>query len=192
MNWETLPYDHTGRWEKKYQSIMDPSSKVTWPQFIAEMVIYWRKTLIRNYAKITLGPKWSNSIQRQVRELNQQAANICNYFPHPDDEPLVVYAVKKYFREHRPCKIGQFRKTRVVRNKETGRERINITQDEKDVVLGINTELMKALKTRESYNLSSPEPKKTEEIKVDIMPSAPKKGSLAYAIALEKEISSKE
>lgn len=194
INWkENQPFSHNGRWVKKYQSIMNPEEKVTWPQLIAEFVIYWRSKMLKNYPKIQKGKGWSNAIQKQVRDLNQQAAVICNYFPHPDDEPLVVYAVKKYFREQKPLKIGRFRKNRIT-NK-NGRDIINITQDEKDVVLGISAELAKAIKTRESYNTSSPTTKQ-ETVANPTFDTQKnhkqKRGSLSYLLELEKELKSQK
>jgi hypothetical protein len=193
IDWKTLPFDHAGRWEKKVDSLFAPGEKVTWPQFIAEMVIFWRSRYLKDFPKIEKGKGWSRPIQKIVRDLNQQAAVICNYFPHPDDEPLVVYAVKKYFRTHKPLKIGRVRKSRVT--KTGGRERVNITQSEKDVVLGINAELMKVLETREVFNKATPSEPKKEPEKVTFAASTaskPKRGSLAYLVALEQQLKSSE
>ena len=192
INWKDHPfYNHEGRWVKKYQSIMDPMSKVTWPQLIAEFVVYWRIRCLKDYPKVNKGKGWSNSIQKQVRDLNQQAAAICGYFPHPDDEPLVLYAVKKYFREHKPLKIGQFRKVRTFTK--NGRECLNITQAEKDVVLGINAELMKVMKTRDSFSIAAPA---TDSEKINTFntnaTSSKKKGSLSFLIELEKELKAQQ
>lgn len=149
MEWTNLPFAHEGRWIKKYPSIMNPLDKVTWPQLVAEFVIFWRKQFLPNYKGLG-GPGWSSSIQRHVRNLNQQACVLCNYFPHPSDDPLVEVAFKSYFRKNRPMKIGQYRKVRfTIKN---GREVSNITQDEKDVVLGIDAEYQKLVKQRNMFS----------------------------------------
>ncbi|MFA5759525.1 MAG: hypothetical protein WC942_09255 [Clostridia bacterium] len=139
----TLPYNHNGRWSKKIKSIFNPQAMVTWPQFIAECVIFWRSKIIKTFPKITYGPGWSDALARQVRQLNQQAATICNYFPHPDDEPLVYSAFKNYIRANRVMKIGQYRKVRTTKD-----GKCNITQDEKDVVKGIAKELLRLTNQR--------------------------------------------
>lgn len=187
INFKELPYDHSGRWTKKFASIMNPDEKVTWPQLIAEFVIFFRMRFIKDYPKIIKGKGWSTPIQKQVRDLNQQAAVICNYFPHPDDEPLVVYAVKKYFREQRPLKIGQFRKNRI--SKKSGRESLTITQAEKDVVLGINYELIKVIKSREAFNTIkiTPQPQEYKPKTFNAQHSK-KRGNLSYLLQVEKEL----
>ncbi len=192
MDWQNPPYDHTGRWLKNCDSIMDPGSKITWPQLIAEFVVFLRTRVFDQYKGIQKGKEWYRPIQKEVRLLNQQAAIICSYFPHPQDEPLVTYAVKKFFREHKPLGIGGFRKNRV--SKKAGREHSTVTQTEKDVVLGINAELMKALKTRESYNTAAvpKEARMPDKVTFDTgSATAPRKGSLGYLLALEKEMKSR-
>ena len=140
IDWHKLPYDHKGKWTKKYQSIMNPADKVTWPQLVAEMVIYWRTKYWKKYSEVKVGAEWSVPIQRDVRSICEQAYAICNYFPHPDDEPLIVPAVKNFIRRSRVTHIGQFRKVRT-KTSDGGRVVDNITQDEKDVVKGIQVEL---------------------------------------------------
>lgn len=142
IDWINLPYDHSGRWSKIYNSIMNPSAKITWPQFIMEMVIYHRSKYLKDYPKIQKGPNWSEYIQKQVRSLSQQAYMIVKYFPHPDDEPLIVPAFKNYFRQNRVMKIGQYRKTRQKDGK------CLVTQDEKDLVKGIACELNRLKENR--------------------------------------------
>ena len=193
IDWKTLPYDHKGRWEKNYDSILAPGEKVTWPQFIVEMVIYWRKKIIKGYPEIKMGKGWSRPIQTQVRNLEHQAAVICNYFPHPQDEPLVVYAVKKYFRTNRPLKLGGFRKNRFKINEKTGRESTTISQTEKDIVLGIRNELDKVLATRNVYHEITPvEPKKPHEITFGPAKRPVKKAGLSYLLSLEKQIKNEQ
>lgn len=150
INWHQLPYDHKGRWTEKYQSIMNPAEKITWPQFFAEMVIYWRTKYWKKYSAVKMGPGWSVPIQRDVRAVCQQACAICNYFPHPDDEPLVIPAVKNYIRRCRVTHIGQLRKVRTKKN-DDGRVVDNITQDEKDVVKGIQAELDTVVAQRDVF-----------------------------------------
>lgn len=188
MDWKELPYDHSGKWEKKYDSIMSPGTKVTWPQFIVEMVIYWRSRILKDYPKVTKGKGWSRPIATQVRNLEHQAAVICNYFPHPDSEPLVIYAVKKYFRENKPLKLGGFRKNRTT-VKESGRESSTVTQAEKDIVIGIQAELDKVLASRNLYTETKPpEARHPSEIRFETTRKPSKKSALAYALALEKQI----
>src|SRR6185312_9902712 len=102
-----------------------------------------------HYKDIKPGKQWYHSIARDVRSLNQQTPVLCNYFPHPDDEPLVIVAFKNFFRQNRVVKIGGFKKTRIVTK--GAREVINISQDEKDVVLGVANELERLLKQRDSF-----------------------------------------
>lgn len=186
IDWKTLPYDHSGRWGKNVESIMNPNSKVTWPQLIAEFVIWFRRQLIKDYKDIKLGPKWSNQIQKQVRSLNQQASVLCNYFPHPNDEPLVKVAFKNYFRKFKPLKIGQFRKVRFT--KKNNREVSNITQDEKDIVIGIKTELDRLIKQREQFKVVATKEIKKEEKVTFKTSSSGKSGSLAQILKMENEI----
>ena len=190
IDFKTLPYSHEGRWVKKFQSIMNPDENVTWPQLIAEFVIFFRMRIIKNYPKIDKGKGWSSQIQKQVRDLNQQAAVICNYFPHPDDEPLVIYAVKKYFREQKPLKIGQFRKVRV--SNKGGKEHLTITQAEKDVVLGINAELIKVIKSREIFNSVKIEPEEDKQKTFEIGRAKNKRGNLVRLLEIEKELKAKQ
>jgi hypothetical protein len=170
---------------------MNPDEKITWPQLIAEFVIFFRTRMIKNYPKVSKGKGWSSQIQKQVRDLNQQATVICNYFPHPDDEPLVVYAVKKYFREHKPLKIGQFRKARL--SSKGGKEHLTITQAEKDVVLGINAELMKVIKSREQFNSIKIQPEDDRKPRTfDAQHNRHKRGNLTYLLEMEKELKAKQ
>lgn len=187
INWKVLPYNHS--WQAKYQSIMDPSSKITWPQFVAECVIYFRTKVIPAYKDIKVGQGWYHPIIKEVRALNQQAAVICNYFEHPDKEPLVVVAVKNWLRRTKALKIGRFRKTRVCINKETGRENLTITQDEKDTILGIQAELDKLLKQRQAFSAPTIEIKR-DNIKYDNQskPIIENNKSINSLLELEKRI----
>lgn len=141
-NWFDLPYNHCGTWKQVIISVMDPNGKVTWPQFIVELVIVSRRKFIPKYRDIKLGRGWSREISGEVRKLVQQATVLCNYFEHPDKDPLVRAAFLKYFREHTPMKIGQYRKTRY-KMLGNGRKVCTITQDEKDIVNGIYAEFEK-------------------------------------------------
>lgn len=128
INWKELPYNHKGRWTKKYDSIMTPGGKCTFPQLIAQWVLDTRDKYIKTF-NIKRGPGWSIPIERQVRSLIQQASVLCNYFPHPDDDPLVLAAFRKYFTQNRIFKIGRYSKYRV-----TKQGKLNVTKDEKAVV----------------------------------------------------------
>lgn len=158
LDWSTMPYDHKGRWHKKFQSIMNPSGdKITFPQLVAEFVIYWRTELLKDYQNIKYGPEWYLPIQAQVRNLNQQACAICNYFPHPDDEGLVIVAFKNVFRKLRPLTIGGFRKTRKTKS-----GKINITQAEKDILNALQCELERLIEQRNIFISVSTDDKKIE------------------------------
>ena len=116
---------------------MNPISKCTLPHLIAEWVIDTRSKFIKTFPNIKRGHGWSTAISRQVRGLCQQASVLCNYFDHPDDDRIVYAAFKNYFTKNRIFKIGQYRKVRLSKE-----GKINITQDEKDVVKGILMEYM--------------------------------------------------
>ena len=57
IDWNTLPYDHKS-WAKDQVSIMNPAAKITWPQFIAEMVIWNRSRIMDEYKLKTLEVGW--------------------------------------------------------------------------------------------------------------------------------------
>lgn len=118
---------------------MNPGTKVTWPQLVAEFVIYWRTKFIKNYKDIKLGPEWYDKIAGVVRRLNHQTPVICNFFPHPDDEPLVEAAFKNYFRKFKPLKIGAFKKVRFT--EKNGKTSLKISKDERDIITGLQSEL---------------------------------------------------
>lgn len=148
IDWVNPPYEHSGTWHKKFPSIMNPNGdKITFPQLIAEYVVYCRMQVLKSYQDITYGPDWYKPIMKDIRSLNQQACAICNYFPHPDQEPLVVVAVKNIFRKQRPLTIGGFRKSRVTKN-----GKINITQGEKDILTAIQYELERLIKQRNVFS----------------------------------------
>lgn len=195
INWYELPYNHAGRWEKKYDSIMDPGSKVTWPQFVAEMVIYWRIQFLKDYRDIKVGHGWHNSICKAVRDLNQQAAVICNYFPHPDDEKIVEAAFRNFFRRNRPMKIGRYRKVRFT--EKGSRKVLNITQDEQDVVRGITHELEQLRARREIFTAEAKKietKKDPKAITFNTTASKPtgQKVGLAALMELEKQLKQKQ
>lgn len=134
-DWRILPYKHS--WKKDIQSIMNPSSLVTWPQYVMEMVIrnrtkVWRG--IKKWQSINRGAGWSVPISREVAQLCQQASVICNYFPSIYDDKMVELAFREYFGsdKYAPTKIGQYRKTRLTKD-----GKLNITNDERATVKGI-------------------------------------------------------
>lgn len=129
---QNLPFNNAGRWSQEMDSIMNPGQKCTLPQYIAQKVLETRCKYLKDHPKITKGPGWSTAVSKQVRQLCQQAAVICNYLPHPDDDPLVIPTIKSYFTENRIFSIGQYRKTRVTKS-----GKLNITQYEKDVANGL-------------------------------------------------------
>jgi hypothetical protein len=185
IDWFNIPYNH--KWEKNVDSVMNPGTKITWPQFVAEMVIYWRTQFLKDYKDIQRGPNWYRSIPKAVRDLNQQASVICNFFEHPSKEPLVTAAFKNWFRTNKPMKIGQFRKVRsTIKN---GRQVSNITQDEKTAIIGIAAELEKLIKQRNAFATVAPkeQSKPKEDIKFKTSSDSKKKG-LADILALEQQI----
>lgn len=184
IDWTNQPYNHK-TWPKDQKSIMNPNARVTWPQFIAEMVVWNRTRIINEYKQIKMGEGWSNAISDKVRKLVQQAYAICNYFPHPNEEPLVYVAFKNFFRNNRVLKIGQFRKGRK-----------SITQDEKDVVKGVMVELDKLLKQRNVFAESTEkiiqeDPSKEKTFRTEQTTAKPK-NSLSALLELERKLASKK
>jgi hypothetical protein len=186
IDWFNIPYNHS--WQKSYQSIMNPADKITFPQFFAECIVWLRRQVIKNYKEIQLGPGWSNSIQRHVRTLNQQAAVICNYFPSPKDDPLVEVAFKNFLRRVQPLKIGQYRKVRSVIRR--GRQVSTITQDEKDIITGIMKEYMQLKEQRDIFKQIVPQQptKPPEEIKFKTTSGSKNKKNIASLIELENKL----
>lgn len=181
IKWESKPpYSH--KWHKIHVSIMNPIAKITFPQYIMEMAVYNRTKFLKTFPKIQKGPKWSQQIAKQVRQLCQQASVICNYFPHPDDEPLVVVSFRNFFRTNRTTKIGAFRKARI--NK-TGKS--NITIDEKDVVTGITKELKRLQKQRDMFKTVLKD-KDLDEIKFKTNHGTIRKDNKQSILELEKEL----
>jgi hypothetical protein len=145
VNWKTPPFDHAGRWVKCIPSIMNPLDNVTWPQFVMEMVVFARIKIFgkkNNKWAIRTGPGWSKQVGPDVRKIVQQAHIICNFFPHPNDDPAVPIAFRQFFRKHLPLTIGAYRKTRVDQN-----GKVMITKAEKDIILGLSEEY-KAVKNK--------------------------------------------
>jgi len=140
IDWFVLPYKHS--WHKTIPSIMNPTPgvMVTQPQFLAEAIISIRCDVMKVYSTVRKGPGWSAIIMKQVRSLNQQASVICNYFPQ---DGLSFVAMKNWLRRFRPLKIGQYRKVRFT--EKNGKKRLNICQDEIDVVSGIFVEYERLL-----------------------------------------------
>lgn len=180
MDWKHVPYSHT--YKKVFDSIFNPQDKITFPQFVAEMVIFNRERYIKDFQKLTRGPGWSVPISRVVRGLVQQASVLCNYFPDLNEDPLVEEAFRSYFRNNRVFKIGQYRKTRVSKA-----GKLNVTQDEKDVLKGINAEYQKLLKKREIFKevRTVDEPQKTEIISKYVQKP---KGVLDDILEMEKAL----
>ena len=136
MDWVNLPYDHSGRWKKEFDSVMNPGTKITWPQLIAETICYFRSKIFKfPEHNIQRGPGWYRTIQQRVRNLNQQAATICRYFPHPDDDAKIKEAVLVFLYKTRPLGLGGYRKHRVKNS--NNRQVSIITKQEKDIVIGI-------------------------------------------------------
>lgn len=159
MDWKHVPYSHN--YKKVFDSIFNPQDKITFPQFVAEMVIFNRERFIKDFQKIQRGPGWSKQLSRIVRGLVQQAGVVCNYFPDINEDPLVEQAFRSFFRNNRVFKIGQYRKTRVKKD-----GKLNITQDEKDIINGINAEYQKLLKKRNIFKevRAVDEPRKSDII----------------------------
>lgn len=144
IDWKIPPYSHS--WSKNIDSVMNPlGSKITFPQFVVEMLIYNRCKYIKSFPKIVRGEGWSNAISKQIRGLCQQAYLICNFFPHPQEENLVTVAFKNVFRNQMVFKIGQFRKVRIYKD-----GKLNITQDEKDIIMAVSAEFNNLKSARDS------------------------------------------
>jgi hypothetical protein len=146
IDWVNLPYNHNGTWIKNKQSVMSPGTLVTWPQLLAEIVIYNRIKIIKSFPKVQLGPGWSCAIAGQVKGLIQQMHVICNYFEHPNTDPLVEVAFLHYFKNNKALKVGGFRKIRV-----TKAGKINITDTEKDTVKGLMYEFNRLKEQRDKF-----------------------------------------
>lgn len=185
INWFDLPYSHN--WKKNVQSIFDPNSKITFPQFIMEMVLFNRERYWGKFPKIPRGQGWSNALMKQVRQLIQQSTTLCNYFPHVDNDPLVDVAFRNFFRNNRVTKIGQYRKTRYTIKGD--RKVSNITQDEKDVINGVMFEYNKLIKQRDTFiNTKPTEIKDPATIKFDTQNNNSGKKSLNNLLELEKRL----
>jgi hypothetical protein len=137
MGERQTPYNHAGRWSKKFDSIFCPGDKITFPQYVTEMLVWCLSTWAEPYKSIKKGPGWSTAVSKQIRSISQQSYHICNHFPHPDDDKLVVLAFRNYFRKHKPNTIGRYRKTDK-----------SATKAEKDTINAINFEY-KTLKSQE-------------------------------------------
>ena len=181
IDWKKKPkYNH--KWRKIYTSIMDPTAKITFPQYIMEMVIYNRMRFLKTFPKIHRGPGWSQQIAKQVRQLCQQSSTICNYFPHPDEEPLVIASFRNFFRNNRAMKIGAFRKARINKN-----GKCNITNDEKDIVVGVTKELERLQKQRDIFK-TVVKKQNNGEIKFKTNHGSLKKDKKKNVLELEKKL----
>lgn len=149
IDWTETPHKH--KWIKNRTSIFNNEDKITFPQFIAEMVIYNRNKYWKKYHEVGTGPGWSIPLSKEYTGLIQQATTLCNYFPHPDEDPLVDGAFRNYFRNFRITNIGQYRKIRV---KEDGKS--NITDQEKNVVKGVLIEYNKLTSAKQMFVQQTP------------------------------------
>jgi hypothetical protein len=186
INWYELPYSHK-EWQQKYTSIFNPTGKkISFPHYVAEMLLFNRSKILKNFPIIIKGEGWTNAIQDQYRKAVQQAYTICNYFPSIESEPLVEMAFRNVFRNNRILSIGQYRKIRV-----TKAGKLNITQAEKDCVLAISTELERLTKQRVTYSevkTTESTPTNPSTVKFGGSNTPTKKKSLAAILALEKQI----
>lgn len=151
------PYKH-GKWTARFKPVMNSSpgaKNITFPQFIVEMVVFFRSKLLKDWKHVKRGPDWHKNIGTQVRNLNYQANFILNWFPHPDEEPLVEVAFRNYFKLNRTCAIGGY-----VKNKK------KLSQQEKEVIKGVWSELSR-LQSRRSQmcSLSDKEKQYIENLK---------------------------
>lgn len=189
VDWKApLPYNHVGRWNKCVVSIFNPIEKITWPQYLAELIIQNRAKVIKTFQKIKIGPGWSNSVRSQYRSLIQQAYCICNYFPHPDDDPLIYIAFQNYIKNNRVLKIGQYRKVRVSKS-----GKINITDAEQDIVLGITCELERL---KESVPITTSTASKSTVVTKDNVEfkthTVQKSGRFGALLDIEQELNNKQ
>ena len=146
---------------------MNPQAKVTWPELVAEFTIFWRSRLIKSYPKITKGENWSNIVAGQFRRLIQQIYTICNFFPHPDDEPLVYVAFRKYWRHNRVTSVGSYRKCRTKIN-DKGNEVLNVSKEERETIRGINFELQRLISERDAKKHSVEDFEKGDQDNKDV------------------------
>jgi len=186
MNWKELPYSHS--WEKTYTSVFNPTTKVTFPQFIAEKILYNREKYIRGFEKFSRGAGWSKDNSGMIRRLVQQCNTICNYFPHVQEDPIVELAFKNAIDKNKIMKVGQYRKTRITKD-----GKLNITQDEKDVYNAINSEYEKLKKKRDTFKAFHNEPIHKSEQDVQSVSSLTKsknkgKKSIQALMALEEKL----
>ena len=118
------------KYTKSLTSIWDSPNKVTWPQYIAELVIYNRSLFIDKYKSLNKGKEWWVPISSEIRSLNQQAAHILSYFDNPEDDSMVNMAIHNHIKKRSVCKIGGYRQ-----------DKLKATFDEKSVVRSIQKEL---------------------------------------------------
>lgn len=191
IDWKSSLADYSGRWRQNFTSIMNPNgSKITFIQYLAEIICWNRMQVLKSYSDVKIGPQWYSTIQKDVRSLNQQAAALTGYFPFYEDEPLVVPAFKNFFRKHRTLAIGGFKKNRV-----TKKGTIAISQEEKDCIIGISTELDRLIKQREIFKVTgnklAEKPIQVIE-KLSIIETPPMRGksmtSLEKLMKIEQEI----
>lgn len=187
IDWNTVPHSH--KYTKNKTSIFNPSEKekITFPQFVAEMVLFNRERFIKDFQKLPRGKGWSNAISAQVRKLVQQAHVICNYFPSVDEDPLTEIAFRNYFRNNRVFKIGQYRKVRV-----TKAGKCNITQDEKDIIKGITVEYNKLLEKKNIFKDVKTEENNSVKDKVISSYTNKKPSKIQALLDMEKALIDKE
>jgi hypothetical protein len=103
---------------------------ITFPQYIAEIVVYCRCQILDDWKGIRRGPDWWKQIPTDVRKLVQEAYNICSVFDDPDDNPMVKTAFRNFFRRSKPLTLGKYL---------TGKK--EFTAKAKDVITGVRHEL---------------------------------------------------
>ncbi|TXT66090.1 MAG: hypothetical protein BAJALOKI3v1_50090 [Promethearchaeota archaeon] len=132
INWSNPKWDHAGKLPKEFDSLFNPGSKITWTQYIAELIIKNRVKYIKSYPKITIGNNWYHPINAEVRKLCQSASYIIKFFPHYKDNSSVIPAFRRYITSKPVFKLGMPKKSLVKKN-----GKANITQHEKDIILGV-------------------------------------------------------
>lgn len=117
------------KYTKCVNSIYDPGSLVTWPQYLVEMIIQNRGEFIPKY-KLNKGKNWWVPLGTEMGRLQMQAAHILSYFDSPEDDKIVAASIVRYVKVRKPTKMGTFKK---FKNK--------ATQDEKYFVKAIQMEI---------------------------------------------------
>ena len=132
IDWVNQPYCHKGKYKQEIESIFNPGSLITFPQYMAEIVILNRERIIPGFQKIMRGPGWSYQLGKPYINLVQQCTCLCNYFPFYKDDLLAQTAILGFFRDKKVLKVGSYRKIRISKD-----GHCTITKEEKTVVFGI-------------------------------------------------------